>query len=170
MDKIEFYSAKGNHGHFFSFWYGAPFKINEYLYKTREHFFQAKKFAGTRYESEIRDIKSPMECAKAGRDRSKPFRKDWESVKYSIMLEGIVAQCEQNPNFKKLLLATGGAELVEHTSNDAIWGDGGNGKGQNLLGKALMEARSVMVAKGIPKTSSPGGNSGPIENCDEFFK
>lgn len=101
MDKIEFYSAKGNHGHFSSFWFGAPFKLKNQNWRTREHWFQAQKFAGTKYESEIREIKSPMECAKAGRDRSKPLRKDWESVKYSIMLEGIVAQCEQNPKFKK---------------------------------------------------------------------
>jgi len=87
-----------------------------------------------------------MECAKAGRDRSKSLRKDWESVKYSIMLEGIVAQCEQNPNFKKFLVETGSAELVEHISNDNIWGDGG-GKGLNLLGKALTEARSFFMGK-----------------------
>ena len=146
MNKIEFYSAKGNHGHFSSFWFGAPFKLKNQNWRTREHYFQAQKFPGTKYESEIREIKSPMECAKAGRDRSKSLRKDWESVKYSIMLEGIVAQCEQNPNFKKFLVETGSAELVEHTSNDNIWGDGG-GKGLNLLGKALTEARSFFMGK-----------------------
>lgn len=170
MNKIEFYSTKGNYGYFSSFWYEAPFKLKNQNWRTREHWFQAQKFAGTKYESEIRNIKSPMECAKAGRDRSKPLRKDWESVKYSIMFEGIVAQCEQNPNFKKLLLDTGDAELVEHTSNDAVWGDGGNRKGQNLLGKALMEARDIMIGRAVPKTNLPGGNDGSIENCEEFFK
>ena len=170
MNKIEFYSTNGNHGYFSSFWFGAPFKLKNQNWRTREHYFQAQKFAGTKYESEIREIKSPMECAKAGRDKSKPLRKDWESVKYSIMLEGIVAQCEQNPKFKKLLLDTGNAELVEHTSNDAVWGDGGNGKGTNLLGKALMEARDIMIGRVIPKTVSSGGNDGPSENCEDLFK
>ena len=169
-NKIEFYSTKGDYGYFSSFWFNAPFRLKNQNWRTREHYFQAQKFVGTKYESEIRNIKSPMECAKAGRDRSKPLRKDWESVKYSIMLEAIVAQCEQNPSFKKLLLETGDAKLVEHTSNDDIWGDGGNGKGKNLLGKALMEARSIMVARGIPKTLSPGGNDGPAENCEDLFK
>lgn len=144
MKIINFYSAKAEYGYFSSFWFGAPFKKDGHSYPTREHFFQSKKFEGTKYESEIRKIKGPWDCAKAGRDKSKPLRKDWESVKYSIMLEGIMLQCEQNPEFKKLLLETGDAKLVEHTENDAIWGDGGNGKGTNLLGKALMEARSKL--------------------------
>lgn len=144
MKVINFYSAKAEHGHFSSFWFGAPFKKDGHSYSTREHFFQSKKFEGTKYESEIRKVKSPMEAAKEGRDKSKPLRKDWESVKYSIMLEGIMLQCQQNPEFKKLLLETGDAKLVEHTENDAIWGDGGDGKGLNLLGKALMEARGKL--------------------------
>ena len=165
MKTINFYSTKGDHGYFSSFWYEAPFKLKGQNWRTREHYFQAQKFAGTKYETEIRNIKSPLECARAGRDRSKPLRKDWESVKYSIMLEGIIAQCEQNPSFKKLLLETGDSKLVEHTSNDNVWGDGGNGKGQNLLGKALMEARDIMIKRSIPKTNSLCENNN-IENCE----
>lgn len=73
-------------------------------------------------------------------------------------------------SLKKLLLDTGNAKLIEHTVNDAVWGDGGNGKGTNLLGKALMEARDIMIGRGIPKTNPPGGNDGPIENCEDLFK
>jgi hypothetical protein len=32
----------------------------------------------------------------------------------------------------------------EHTINDAYWGDGGNGQGQNMLGKLLMEIRNSL--------------------------
>jgi predicted NAD-dependent protein-ADP-ribosyltransferase YbiA (DUF1768 family) len=34
--------------------------------------------------------------------------------------------------------------LVEHTENDSYWGDGGNGKGKNKLGKLLMRLRDEL--------------------------
>ncbi|ENT7543664.1 N-glycosidase YbiA, partial [Shigella flexneri] len=42
-------------------------------------------------------------------------------------------------------LATAPAKLVEHTENDAYWGDGGNGKGKNRLGYLLMELREQLA-------------------------
>jgi N-glycosidase YbiA len=41
-------------------------------------------------------------------------------------------------------LATGDAKIVEHTENDAYWGDGGDGSGQNKLGQILMEVREEL--------------------------
>ena len=144
MNEIKFYSVRGNYGEFSSFYGGASFVLKGKKWSTREHYFQAQKFPGTRYESEIRQAKGPMEAATQGRDKSKPLRKDWESVKFSIMKEAILAQCLQNKDFAKLLIDTGEAVLIEHTEKDAIWGDGGNGKGKNLLGKALMEIRDLL--------------------------
>jgi predicted NAD-dependent protein-ADP-ribosyltransferase YbiA (DUF1768 family) len=43
-----------------------------------------------------------------------------------------------------LLLATGDARLVEHTENDAYWGDGGDGSGRNELGRILMAVRAAL--------------------------
>jgi predicted NAD-dependent protein-ADP-ribosyltransferase YbiA (DUF1768 family) len=31
--------------------------------------------------------------------------------------------------------------VVEHTTNDAYWGDGGDGQGKNMLSQILMEVR-----------------------------
>jgi N-glycosidase YbiA len=42
------------------------------------------------------------------------------------------------------LLATGDADLIEHTENDDFWGDGGDGKGRNELGRILMAVREVL--------------------------
>ncbi len=38
------------------------------------------------------------------------------------------------------------AELVEHTANDAYWGDGGDGNGKNRLGSLLMKVREELRA------------------------
>lgn len=45
------------------------------------------KFEGTKHAEEIRNAKTPMKCAKMGRDKDRPLRKDWEEVKDKIMYD-----------------------------------------------------------------------------------
>ena len=85
-----------------------------------------------------------MIAARMGRDRSKPFRADWEAVKNDIMREAVRAKFDQHADLRVVLLETGNATLVEHTKNDAYWGDGGDGQGRNRLGQILMEAREEL--------------------------
>ena len=82
-----------------------------------------------------------------GRDRKKKLRRDWESVKDNVMREAVMAKFSQHPDLAGLLLATGTARLVEHTQNDSYWGDGGDGRGQNKLGKILMQVREQLREK-----------------------
>lgn len=85
-----------------------------------------------------------MVAARLGRSRSVPIRKDWESVKDDIMRTAVRLKFSQNEDMKQLLLSTGDAVLVEHTKNDRYWGDGGDGRGRNMLGKILMEIREEL--------------------------
>lgn len=64
-----------------------------------------------------------------GRRRDLPLRKDWEKVKDQIMFNCCLAKFTQHEDLKKILLDTGDATLVEHTTNDRYWGDGGDGTG-----------------------------------------
>lgn len=50
-----------------------------------------------------------------------------------MMRKALRAKFEQHAELRTLLLATASAKLVEHTQNDAYWGDGGNGQGKNRL-------------------------------------
>ena len=59
--------------------------------------------------------------ARLGRNKSYPLRKDWEEVKDQTMFRVVYAKFTQNAELKKLLLSTGNAKLVEHTSNDRYW-------------------------------------------------
>ena len=86
-----------------------------------------------------------MVAARMGRDRSKPLRKNWESVKEQVMRKALRAKFEQHAELRALLLTTAPAKLVEHTENDAYWGDGGHGKGKNRLGYLLMELREQLA-------------------------
>ena len=82
-----------------------------------------------------------MLAARLGRDRKQKLRKDWQSVKNNVMKKALMAKFSQHDDLKILLLSTGEAKLIEHTENDAYWGDGGDGKGKNYLGILLMQVR-----------------------------
>ena len=144
---INFYSTKDAYGCFSNF-AAYPFELKGKIWKTSEHYFQAQKFAGAPGEEEIRLIDSPMTAARAGRSRQRPLRKDWEAVKDDIMREALRAKFTQHEDLRKILLQTGDARLVEHTTNDRYWGDGGDGSGLNMLGTLLMELREKLRNEG----------------------
>ena len=141
---INFYSHHGEYGEFSNF-SAHSVEYNGKNYPTSEHAFQAMKFLDKSVQEQVRKTKRPHDAAKMGRDRSLPLRKDWESVKDGIMKEILVCKFTQHEELKQLLLSTGTEKLVEHTSNDSYWGDGGDGTGKNMLGRLLMEVRSQLV-------------------------
>ena len=146
MKVIKFYKVTDPFGCFSNF---APYPIemDGKVWPTSEHYFQGQKFAGTKFEEEIRLIKSPMIAARMGRDRSKPLRADWESVKDEIMRQAVLAKFTQHADIRETLLATGDALLVEHTKNDSYWGDGEHGQGRNMLGQILASVREELRKK-----------------------
>lgn len=143
---IHFYRTGDAYGCFSNF---APYPIDleGKTWPTSEHFFQAQKFAGTEHEEAIRLEKSPGTAARMGRDRTKALRADWEAVKDDLMRRAVRAKFEQHPDLRAVLLETGDALLVEHTANDAYWGDGGDGTGKNMLGRILMEVREELRSR-----------------------
>ncbi|MBV9926139.1 MAG: NADAR family protein [Acidobacteria bacterium] len=143
MDVIKFYKVSERYGCFSNF-AAYPIEVDGKVWPTSEHYFQAQKFAGTKFEEEIRLIKSPMIAARAGRDRSKPLRADWERVKDEVMRRAVRAKFTQHAELREILLATGDATLVEHTRRDSYWGDGGDGRGRNMLGQILADVREEL--------------------------
>lgn len=137
---INFYRTNDEYGCFSNF---APYPIemNGKRWPTSEHYFQGQKFAGTEHEEAVRVEPSPMIAARMGRDRKRPLRADWEAIKDDVMREAVRAKFQQHEDLQAVLLATGDAQIVEHTTNDSYWGDGGDGTGKNMLGRILMEVR-----------------------------
>jgi ribA/ribD-fused uncharacterized protein len=123
-----------------------PIELHGKTWPTTEHYFQAQKFNGTPQEENIRREPSSQTAAQMGRDRSHPMRPDWEMVKEDLMREALLAKFTQHPYLRERLLATGDAEIVEHTTNDGYWGDGADGHGKNRLGMLLMELRTKLRA------------------------
>ena len=144
-DTIKFYLTDAPYG-FLSNFAAYPIEIDGKTWPTSEHYFQAMKFAGTPHEDEIRAEESPMKAARMGRDRKRPLRSDWETVKDDIMRTAVRAKFAQHASLRDELTSTGEATIVEHTTNDSYWGDGGDGSGQNMLGIILMEIRDELEA------------------------
>ena len=141
--KINFYRLNEPFGEFSNF-SPHPIRLKGKTWPTSEHYFQAQKFVGTEHEEAVRRAKSPMVAARMGRSRKRPLRRDWEAVKDDIMREALRAKFQQHAELKTLLLSTGEARLIEHTTNDRYWGDGGDGAGKNRLGQLLMELRAEL--------------------------
>jgi N-glycosidase YbiA len=51
------------------------------------------------------------------------------------------AKFAQHRAIRGVLLGNGTATIIEHTTNDRFRGDGGDGTGENWLGRILMEVR-----------------------------
>lgn len=141
MEKILFHDPDDIYGCFSTF-SAHPTLIRGIFWKTVEHFYQAEKFMNQDDYMAVLMAPSPLEAAKIGRDKSRVIRKDWEQTKVDIMKEACLAKVKQHASIRELLLSTGDLEIVEHTSEDSFWGDGGDGKGNNMLGKIYMEIRT----------------------------
>lgn len=150
---INFYSVGDEFGEFSNF-AAFPITLDGERWPTSEHYFQAQKFDDEPYRQTIRKANSPMIAARLGRDRKQKLRRDWESVKVGIMRTAVLAKFTQHDELRTLLLSTGDAKLVEHTTNDSYWGDGGDGSGRNMLGRILMEVRETLRQQADPAAGS----------------
>lgn len=81
--------------------------------------------------------------------------KEWERIKFDVVLEDSLLKFSQNQELKVKLMATGFRELVEASPTDRTWGIGFAAEfaescreewGSNLLGKALMSVRERLKA------------------------
>ena len=113
-----------------------------------EHFFQAQKFVGTPIEDKIRKCGSAREAFELARNPRYQawLHPDWhKGVKDDVMLLAVKEKFSQHEDLQQRLLQTGDREIIEHTANDSYWGDGGGwGRGQNKLGKILMQVRGEL--------------------------
>jgi ribA/ribD-fused uncharacterized protein len=135
---------------FLSNFYDAPITIDGKNFATTEHFFQASKTLDPKWFEAIRKARSAGVAKRMGREA--PLRKDWESVKVEVMLQGLRAKFAL-PELKKMLLDTGDAHLVEGTTwHDTTWGictcSKHGGEGKNMLGQLLMRVRKELQEAG----------------------
>ena len=147
-ESIKFYN-RGEPYYEFTNFYPAAVIIDDQHWPSTEHYFQAQKFVGTPYLDVIRGLPTSREAFQLSRNPtvSQWRRSDWDRVKDDIMLKALRCKFTQHKDLRKLLWETGEREIIEHTTNDSYWADGGSPeKGLNKLGKLLMQVRDDIIA------------------------
>lgn len=109
-------------------------------YPTAEAAIQAYKNPyDIKYITSQSQARTPIISKSLGRKIN--LRADWVYVCEDIMYEIVRCKFDQHPELKFNLINTGLRSIIQHTYGDCFWGDGGDGKGQNKLGKVLMRVR-----------------------------
>lgn len=140
-------------------WWESPFTIYDITYSTAEHYMMAMKadlFRDYETFTKIINTPSPSDVKKLGREIKNYDDVHWNDLKYRIVFNGNYHKFSKNPELKEFLLSTGDKILVEASPYDTIWGIGmsendegienpENWKGQNLLGKVLMDVRYKLM-------------------------
>lgn len=123
---------------------GNIFNIKEW--KTAEHLFQACKFIKSPDIAEkIRQCETPRKAFELAQKNEDKRLDNWFNVNINVMKWILFRKFTQDEKLMRLLVNTNDDELIEDSKEkDAFWGNGADGKGENNLGKALMEIREKL--------------------------
>jgi ribA/ribD-fused uncharacterized protein len=109
-----------------------------------EHQFQALKTEDAWQAVYVMGAPTPKDAKRRG--RSVTLRNNWETTRNTIMYALVTQKFEGDEELAEKLIATGDAELVEgNWWGDTYWGVC-RGKGENKLGKILMDVREQIRA------------------------
>jgi ribA/ribD-fused uncharacterized protein len=118
---------------------------------TVEHYYQAHKFHGTKFEylmAQIEAAPTPELAAKIGRNCDYQPRPDWDRCKCEIMYRAVWQKFTTHQDIQQVLLDTSDAEIVEDSPVDYFWGCGRDRNGENHLGRILMRVRAEIRGTG----------------------
>jgi GTP cyclohydrolase II len=155
--KVIFYNdVMGQYESLGSF-YETSFVYRDVTWRSAEHAYQAMKFfysvgkeideaIFTHYKS-IVNAPNAIDARRLGKLRIVPIRYDWNiakrygRVKDEIMFEIVLEKVKQNQGILNLLMSTGEKTLIQGNTNEPYWGVGGDGHGNNMLGRIYMIIR-----------------------------
>lgn len=168
---LHFYREHDQWGELSNFYLLKPKLVyNGQFYSTSEHLYQCLKYLypgapveNEAYAAAIRGVSTPFKAKLlANRQRltqypwqralveimnqypSAQVRPDWEQYKETAMKICLEQKFGQNLHCRQVLIKTGSQLLVE-VSPDLYWGSGKDGRGQNQLGKLLMQVRQQCI-------------------------
>jgi N-glycosidase YbiA len=142
--RIYFYKVDAPYGCFSNF---SPHEIDldGEKWATVEHYYQAHKFQGTKFEylmAEIQAAPTPELAAKIGRNPEHQPHPDWNLRKCELMYRAVWQKFSQHLDIQQILLNTLAAEIIEDSPVDYFWGCGIDRTGTNQLGRILMQVRT----------------------------
>jgi ribA/ribD-fused uncharacterized protein len=142
----------------FSNLHEAPIQIEGITFPTVEHYFQwakAKQFGDAGAQAKILKTASPKTVKSLGKKVTPFDAGQWDERKDQVMRTAVKAKLMQHPEILKKLRDTGDRLIGEADPRDKYWGIGTSAdtsfakqperwKGQNKLGKILMELRTEL--------------------------
>ena len=157
-----FFWKLGHRNEEFSNWYPADFVIEGIRYNCVEQYMMAKKailFGDITIYQQIMNETDPGKCKDLGKLVRGFDPVTWDEAKWDIVYNANRAKFMQNYDLMDLLLNTKDAILAEASPQDKIWGigldaqdpeskDPASWRGQNLLGKILMQLREEFATIG----------------------
>jgi ribA/ribD-fused uncharacterized protein len=142
----------------FTNWYPSKFTFLDVDFCCGEQYMMYVKaimFDDFEIAKKIMATSKPSEHLAFGRQVKNYDDVTWSQFRYDYMVYGLYEKFKQNPELKEILLNTGSTIIAEASPTDLVWGigleetdplaqDRANWKGQNLLGKVLMEVRFML--------------------------
>lgn len=148
---VIYFNSKTKKYVFLSNTYSSQFKIDSKEYWHMEGYYLSQMFAEANRtaETRIREAFSPVTCKKLSTNYLLPAlrKQEWyDGLRDKVMMRGLIVKFTSNSELSKLLASTGDCILVNSTTDDAYWGSGKDGKGENKLGILLMSVRTFVNA------------------------
>jgi ribA/ribD-fused uncharacterized protein len=143
---IYFYKADQPYGCFSNFSWHSIY-LDGTQWPTVEHYYQSRKFVGTKFADLIAKIQlaaTPEEAAAIGRRPIYTPYPHWNEQKCGVMYTAVRQKFWTHPDVQLVLLNTGDQEIVEDSPVDYFWGCGGDRSGTNHLGQILMRIRAEL--------------------------
>lgn len=136
----------------------SPFVFNGVECESVEHEYQASKAINRDNAIWIRQSKDPYEAKRRG--RTVPCRKDWDTVKLSIMFNLVLAKFSQNNKLARQLKEETEVLTEYNYWHDNFWGSCtcgrvGCGKGKNHLGWILLRVRDALLTQDLVPALAP---------------
>lgn len=124
--------------------YPAPFKNEAGIkFVSSEHYYMWCKADNKDDANRVLNVGNSWAAKKIG--NTVKLRADWHTYRLVAMKKALRLKFTQNQELKDKLLATGDVELIEYAPwGDIYWGVDKSKKGQNNLGKLLMELREEL--------------------------
>lgn len=147
-------------GGIYSQWYKSPFTENGKVFPTAEHYMMYHKallFDPSKADL-IFETDNPKKVKAIGRSLANFDKGIWDSKCMDIVTQGNYLKFTQNKELLNQMLKDDPKMLVEASPVDTVWGVGlseddllilnkANWKGENRLGKCLIEARERIVGE-----------------------
>jgi ribA/ribD-fused uncharacterized protein len=122
-------------------------ELDDVVWMTGEHAYQASKFTDAKIRREIELARSAHDAKKIAHKYKNAVRHDWYKRKEWVMERVVRAKHDQHEYIQKMLLETDDRIIVEDSPKDSFWGWGPDRKGLNKLGKIWMKIRTEKKQK-----------------------